>query len=560
MEHVSYSGTLDGDRACTANLPLPGYAFVMLQSAAKSAPGLATLYPFAGGPPYCGLVATRAGQVSLQPRLCSYFEVTLAPPSHQQAAPVVGTCVAIGVGTARFPLLGRMPGWDAQSFGWHSDDGKRFHTSGVGQPFGPAYGVGDTVGCGVDFSETLPRTFGCPPQLGRGSVFFTLNGELVGYAFRGVDVSEPLWPLVGVDTPHPVSLNFGAHASVLPFQFDISEFERRLWQRQQRRRQRSQSLHEGTARAGSKDMQEHTSLPNCTEACIRMGLAARYRLGKCIRGSMHRTALHQKLKETVAAQGGLHRDIGALRTPVLFPIAGSGRLNRALAVHAKQWRLVDSQPVPMSDLLLSWMLRNLRRQRGTEPAATVGMHPVSQPTTPRTALLVEPVDWDGAAAHMIRGMGMDVSAGHAAVPSASTGLVVRARSRTPRLHGIASMTELSPSATFDSDGSWWSDGSEHLELLDGGHISILSAAATAAHQGSQRSVRSAHDLPTSPVPHSTAPVHIPSRLGLGHLQAMRTDTSRTLQPTAARSNTSSTPLSLRALSRILRGPQHCSFS
>lgn len=39
-------------------------------------------------------------------------------------------CIAVGVSEERFPLKGKMPGWDACSYGYHSDDGGAFHDAG----------------------------------------------------------------------------------------------------------------------------------------------------------------------------------------------------------------------------------------------------------------------------------------------------------------------------------------------------------------------------------------------------------------------------------------------
>lgn len=105
-----------------------------------------------------------------------------------------------------------MPGWDTNSFGYHGDDGGLFHGQGdMIRPFGPAFGPGDTVGCG--FCYTSKR------------MFFVKNGLFLGYAFDtlGDDVLEGgLYPTVGVDTECPLFVNFGAK----PFCFDLSKFVR----------------------------------------------------------------------------------------------------------------------------------------------------------------------------------------------------------------------------------------------------------------------------------------------------------------------------------------------
>ena len=104
-----------------------------------------------------------------------------------------------------------MPGWDAHSYGYHGDDGGIFHNSGnMQRPFGPRYGAGDTVGCGLDYSN--------------GGIFFTLNGELLGYGWTGeavvIDPVVELFPTVGVDTDCPLACNFGERL----FVFDLGRF------------------------------------------------------------------------------------------------------------------------------------------------------------------------------------------------------------------------------------------------------------------------------------------------------------------------------------------------
>lgn len=58
-----------------------------------------------------------------------------------------------------------MPGWHGGSWAYHGDDGM-FYSEGHGVQYGPLYGTGDTVGCGVDNR--------C------GKMFFTKNGVNLG--------------------------------------------------------------------------------------------------------------------------------------------------------------------------------------------------------------------------------------------------------------------------------------------------------------------------------------------------------------------------------------------
>lgn len=73
--------------------------------------------------------------------------------------------------------------------------------------YGPRFGAGDTVGCGLDYA--------------RKEIFFTLNGQYLGVAFDSVVPDTPLYPTVGIDSRHPVSLNFGE----APFAFDLDAYQ-----------------------------------------------------------------------------------------------------------------------------------------------------------------------------------------------------------------------------------------------------------------------------------------------------------------------------------------------
>ena len=74
-----------------------------------------------------------------------------------------------------------MPGWwcRVESYGYHGDDGRFFAWKNPGpsvggdfdEVFGPKYGPGDVIGCGVDFAN---RT-----------LFFTKNGEFLGALWSG---------------------------------------------------------------------------------------------------------------------------------------------------------------------------------------------------------------------------------------------------------------------------------------------------------------------------------------------------------------------------------------
>jgi hypothetical protein len=173
-------------------------------------------------------------QVHLTPRLVSYYEVSILEPpvvvfaitdtrTTATAVPSLlygngqvcgideAPCVAVGLATDQFPLYSHMPGWDSNSFGYHGDDGKIYHDdarSGI-RRYGPIFGAGDVVGCGIDY---LAR-----------AIFFTLNGQFLGYAFGKLSLKslqQDFYPTVGLhNTKWPVQCNFGCEQ---PFVFDLT--------------------------------------------------------------------------------------------------------------------------------------------------------------------------------------------------------------------------------------------------------------------------------------------------------------------------------------------------
>ena len=76
----------------------------------------------------------------------------------------------IGIGfSGSKASLERLPGWEPESWAYHGDDGKVFSCQhNTGKNYGPKFTTGDTVGCGVNFTN--------------GTSFFTKNGVLQGRA------------------------------------------------------------------------------------------------------------------------------------------------------------------------------------------------------------------------------------------------------------------------------------------------------------------------------------------------------------------------------------------
>jgi hypothetical protein len=140
-------------------------------------------------------------------------------------------------------MLKYAQGWNAESYGYHGDDGKAFACSGTGQAYSERFGSGDIIGCGIDFVAKR--------------AFFVKNGKWLGYVFdlssqlgerddptlrpsygagsgvtrrdreRGKLKETPgtaplqYYPTVGLQTPgETVKVNFGQEA----FKFDIESF------------------------------------------------------------------------------------------------------------------------------------------------------------------------------------------------------------------------------------------------------------------------------------------------------------------------------------------------
>ncbi|KAJ0159277.1 Ran-binding protein 9 [Colletotrichum tanaceti] len=134
-------------------------------------------------PPQCGIY---------------YFEVNVLSGKRDDMTIVIGF-------SGKSVGLARPPGWEADSWGYHSDDGHCYAGQTAGKPYGPSFTASDVIGCGVNF-----RT---------GEVFFTKNGVHLGTAFREVGKACSLYPTVGLKkSGEHVRVNFGQ----TPFFFDIN--------------------------------------------------------------------------------------------------------------------------------------------------------------------------------------------------------------------------------------------------------------------------------------------------------------------------------------------------
>ncbi|CAL9086394.1 unnamed protein product [Musa acuminata var. zebrina] len=127
-------------------------------------------------------------------RLAYYFEMTVKNAGQKGQ-------VAIGFTMQHFKMR-RQPGWEANSCGYHGDDGYLYRGQGKGESFGPTFTTNDTVGAGINYASQ--------------EFFFTKNAKLVGTVPK--DIKGPLYPSIAVHSQNEeVTVNFGKK----PFLFDI---------------------------------------------------------------------------------------------------------------------------------------------------------------------------------------------------------------------------------------------------------------------------------------------------------------------------------------------------
>eukprot|EP01124_Arcella_intermedia_P003482 TRINITY_DN11926_c0_g1_i1.p1 TRINITY_DN11926_c0_g1~~TRINITY_DN11926_c0_g1_i1.p1 ORF type:complete len:474 (-),score=92.52 TRINITY_DN11926_c0_g1_i1:110-1531(-) len=114
-----------------------------------------------------------------------YFEITLE--SLQDGV------VALGLCTRDFPTSRAVPGWLDRSYGYHSDDGGIFASSGEKAKMGwQKFGAGDVVGCGIE----------------GGKVYFTRNKAKLETSIK---LPQDLFYItVGMSRKSSWSYNFGA--------------------------------------------------------------------------------------------------------------------------------------------------------------------------------------------------------------------------------------------------------------------------------------------------------------------------------------------------------------
>ncbi|RUS16252.1 concanavalin A-like lectin/glucanase domain-containing protein, partial [Endogone sp. FLAS-F59071] len=126
------------------------------------------------------------------------------------------SCISVGI----CPRISQLEGfyYDDDHWCYNTHTGTVDRKSRENRKFGPKLYMGDTIGCGINFKAK--------------SIFFTMNGKLLGEffkfahictAFKTISLRYPLYPFVTLNNPgDQVEANFGAHA----FMFDVLKYKK----------------------------------------------------------------------------------------------------------------------------------------------------------------------------------------------------------------------------------------------------------------------------------------------------------------------------------------------
>ncbi len=126
-----------------------------------------------------------------------YFEVEILDEGSKRD-------ITIGLSDKEF-VMNKQCGTTSKSYGLHSD-GKIFHDKSKGDSFTNKFKTKDVIGCGFYFSKN--------------SIFFTINGKFINWAFNNVEFNN-YYPTVSLHSLNEkIAINFGKQN----FLFDVEGF------------------------------------------------------------------------------------------------------------------------------------------------------------------------------------------------------------------------------------------------------------------------------------------------------------------------------------------------
>ena len=136
-----------------------------------------------------------------------YYEITIAKNRSRSKLIKHPEVISIGYGCINNKLKGSHVGWQNNSIGYHSDDGKLFSAnSKKGYIYHIPYGPEDTIGAGLIYTQTKNIY----------DVFFTLNGKLLPTK-KNVLLIGLLSPQICLCHSHPIKINLGKQ----PYKFNL---------------------------------------------------------------------------------------------------------------------------------------------------------------------------------------------------------------------------------------------------------------------------------------------------------------------------------------------------
>ena len=87
----------------------------------------------------------RANHPVPRKRAIYYYELTVINPGEFKR-------IAIGFAPKSHKAT-KQPGWEANSYGYHADDGKKFHNDKVGEKYADEWGAGSVVGAAIHMAR-----------------------------------------------------------------------------------------------------------------------------------------------------------------------------------------------------------------------------------------------------------------------------------------------------------------------------------------------------------------------------------------------------------------------